>query len=77
MKKAGLIVICALVFLCTAASGAEEPTGNGNASPGKDMVTMLDLGAHNMLFLHQILLYPLNHIIHMTAGMQFSKLSIC
>jgi thioredoxin 1 len=49
MKKAGLIVICALVFFSTTASGAEEPTDKGNAVPVKDMVTMLDLGAHKCI----------------------------
>ena len=49
MKKAGLVFFFAVIFFCTAVMGTEEPTDERNAVPVKDMVTMLDLGAHKCI----------------------------
>jgi len=49
MKNAGLVFICAVILFCTMATGAEEPIDKKNTVPVKDMVTMLDLGAHKCI----------------------------
>ena len=49
MKKAGLVFICSVMFFCNMVTGAEEPTDKENTVPVKDMVTMLDLGAHKCI----------------------------